>query len=80
MTIKSTLAAIHAIPVLSARCRDGEYRVTLCLFAIGERHPELTRKVAIERAEAISYYTNDAEDALLTGAVIAAHFALHGAL
>jgi hypothetical protein len=80
MTIKSTLATIRALGNLRGTCVDGEYRVTVDCLSIQKRHPEVTRKVAIERAEAISYYTNDAEDAVLTGAVISAHFALHGAL
>jgi hypothetical protein len=80
MTIKSTLATIRALGDLRATCADGEYRVTVACLSIQQRHPEVSRMVAIERAEAIAYYTNDADDALCTGAVIAAHFALHGAL
>lgn len=53
MTIKQTIAAIKAIPGMTARCVDGEYRVT---FTEGSN---ATR-------EAMAYYTDDAQDAIGT--------------
>ena len=55
MSIKDTLAAIKALPYMTARYRSDwqEYRVTVT-------------GVDAEKAERVAYYTNDAEDALET--------------
>lgn len=63
MTKQETLSTIKAMG-LSARCVDGEYRVTFPLDA------GLPRTEAIEQAEAMAYYTNDGQDAIDTAAAM----------
>lgn len=64
MTKAETLAAIRALPNMTARyiSDTGEYRVTMT-------------NVSRERAEAIACYTDDAEDALGTARDMAARAA-----
>ena len=58
MTIKETLARLKAMGCKARYSRDWrEYRVTL---------PGLSP----EREEAVAYYTNDWDDALMTGAAM----------
>jgi hypothetical protein len=72
MTQAATLAAIRALPDMTVRYDSDarEYRVTFATHAI--RAANLAAKVSTnfafvnERAEAVSYYTDDASDAVDT--------------
>jgi len=70
MTHAETLAAIKALPDMTATRTDGEYRVTFNTIAI--RTANLAAGVSTSfafvqaRAEAVACYTNDASDALAT--------------
>jgi len=61
MTVAQTLLAIKAIPGMTARYRDGEYRVYPTYADSTYTKPE--REF---HQEAQAYYTDDAEDALVT--------------
>lgn len=61
MNKTDTLAAIKALG-LSARCTDGEYRVTARLEAVRPYCP--SQGVALLVLEAWAYYTDCGEDAL----------------
>ncbi len=65
-SIKETRAAIRAIPNMTASCVDGEWRVTINIYRLSERHPGKPHAWCEEKQEAIAYYTDDAEDALGT--------------
>lgn len=66
MSVKATRAAIKAIPNMTASCTDGEWRVTIDMYRLSERHPGKPRVWCEEKQEAIAYYTDDAADALET--------------
>lgn len=65
MTIAATVAAIKALPGMTARQTLGEWRVTYTQAAITEREG-VTGRERDERAESLACYTNDATDALDT--------------
>jgi hypothetical protein len=66
MNQKETLATIKALRGMTARVRDGEYRVTFAADHIAAIMPHLTAREVQDRAEAVASYTNDAADALAT--------------
>lgn len=68
-TVAATVAAIKALPGMTARRTDGEWRVTYTAAAITEREG-VTGKARDERAESLACYTNDADDALATAAAM----------
>ena len=67
------MSAIRALG-LSVRCVDGEWRITYRLddarLGVAVVGP-ISRARAIERAEAVSYYTNDRQDAIDTARMMA---------
>lgn len=69
MTRTAALAAIRALG-LSARCVDGEFRVT---FKTGEA------RLLGTTPEDAAYYTTDAEDAVTTARVMAAEVSTRAA-
>ncbi len=77
MNRSQVLAAIRAMSsTLVLRVTDGEYRVTFATAAIQALNG-CSRMEAIERAEAIAYYTCDGADAVGTAARMVA--AVHAA-
>lgn len=76
MSIKATLAAIRALPGMTARHDGDEYRVTYTADHIRDRSHAARVSTNLQfiqrRAEDVSCYTPDAEDALLTARSMAA--------
>lgn len=66
MNVKETLAAIKALPGMTASRNDGEWRVTITRDHLSARYPEKKAAWRDKKQEAMAYYTNDAEDALGT--------------
>ena len=71
MTIAATVATIKAIPGMTARCRDGEWRVTFTVEAMMARE-SIDRTAAIARCEDVAAYETDAESAIDTARAMAA--------
>lgn len=65
-TAAATRAAIKALPGMTAVRIDGEWRVTVNLYRLSERHPEKNLAWCEAKQEAMAYYTDDAADALAT--------------
>lgn len=65
-SIKETRDAIKALPGMTAMHADGEWRVTVNLYRLSERYPDKNTAWCEEKQEAMAYYTDDAEDALMT--------------
>ena len=72
MTDKQLFAAIRALPLMTAKKLEDEYRVTLRLDAIRQARPDWSIQQASTYAEQVSYYTNDREDALSTAQSLSA--------
>lgn len=65
-SIKDTRDAIKALPGMTAVHTDGEWRVTVSLYRLSDRHPGQDTAWCEEKQEALAYYTSDADDALRT--------------
>lgn len=66
MTKTQAIKAIKTIGRhMTARCEDGEYRVSFSIPAI-QMVNDCSYAVARERNEAVAYYTDDVEDAIHT--------------
>jgi len=75
MNRKAATAALAALPVITARVRDGEWRVTIKLSAICERFPNMTRTECQTHGEEMAAYTDDNADAVGTAQRMAKHWA-----
>lgn len=73
MNHSQTLAAIKALPHMTARRTDGEYRVTMSDAAMRELMPTATHAQRRERQEELAAYTDCAADALGTAQAMAGH-------
>ncbi len=71
MNRTTTIAAIKALPGMTARCVDGEYRVTYTRDEMMRREPMVSVQEINTRIEAVACYTNDASDALNTARAMA---------
>lgn len=65
-TVAATRAAIKALPGMTAVRLDGEWRVTVNIYRLSERHPDKGAAWCEAAQEAMAYYTEDAADALAT--------------
>ena len=74
-SVASIKNEIKAIPNMTALYRDGEWRVTINLYRLSERHPDKDTAWCEERQEAMAYYTEDAEDALATAKAMSKQWA-----
>lgn len=73
MNNAQTLAAIKALPNMTARRKDGEYRVTFSDAAMLAMMPGATHAERRDRQEELAYYTDDTDDALGTAQAMAGH-------
>jgi len=73
MNRTQTLAAIKALAGMTARCTDGEFRVTFTDDAMRAMLPSASLSARRERAEQLAYYTDCGDDALGTAQAMAGH-------
>lgn len=73
MNNTQTLAAIKALPSMTARRKDGEYRLTFSDAAMSAMMPSATHAERRDRQEEIACYTDDKDDAYGTAKAMAGH-------